>query len=161
MSRAQSPPNPENAISPDTRNQRLEPFVAGLNKVSVGRMMRRVGHLELRRVPGISGRRRIVVPALEGSRDLERETVGQPLGGSLHGRLRGVGWEGVFTLQTELERPAATGPTHHLLRSHCTICSDMTGADAPFAVGENQGLHVSLAPTRRNGEPREDLPPAR
>lgn len=80
-----------------------------------------------------------VAVIVDGPRDLEREAR-EPLGHPLHGRLRGVGWEGVFTLQTELERPAATGPTHHLLRSHCTICPDMTGADALLAVGEDEGL---------------------
>lgn len=113
-----------------------------------GRMVRQIRDGDSRRVSGVLGRRGIVrgvvvggqvVIVDNGSRDLKRETR-ESLGGPLHGRLRGVGWEGVFTLQTKLERPAATGPTHHLLRSHCTICPDVACADALLAVGEDKGL---------------------
>lgn len=114
-----------------------------------GRVVSQVWDRNTRRVPGVLGRRG-VVEVVAGSevvrvvigdrpRDLERKAR-EPLGHALHGRLRGVGWEGVFTLQTELERPTAAGPTHHLLRSHCTICPDMAGADTLLAVGEDEGL---------------------
>lgn len=111
--------------------------------------MSQVWDSHTRRVAGVLGRRGVVevvvgsevvrVRVGDRPRDLERkarETLGHPL----HGRLRGVGWEGVFTLQTELERPTTAGPTHHLLRSHCTICPDMAGTHALLAVGEYEGL---------------------
>lgn len=111
--------------------------------------MSRIWVCDSGRVPGVLGRPGIVeivagseetgVVVVDRPRDLEREAR-EPLGHPLHGWLRGVGWEGVFTLQIEKERPAATGPTHHLLRSHRTICPDMTGADALLAVGEDEGL---------------------
>lgn len=92
--------------------------------------MRWVGHLDLGRVPRVLGRRGIVhVDRVDRRGYLQRETRESP-GGSLHGRLLRVRGEGVFTLQTELERPATTGPTHHLLRSHCTVCPNMARAEA-------------------------------
>lgn len=112
-------------------------------------MVSQVWNGDTRRVPGVFGRRGVVELVVGG--EMGRVIVGErpgdlewkarePLGHSLHGRLWGVGWEGVFTLQTELERPTTAGPTHHLLRSHCTICSNMAGADALLSVGENEGL---------------------
>lgn len=107
----------------------------------IGRVKCRVGHLDLCRVPRVLGRCSVVqIDGVERRRDLEWKPRRKSLGRPLQGRLRGVCWEDVFTLQTELERPAATGPTHHLLRSHCTIGPNMACADARLAVRENERL---------------------
>lgn len=67
------------------------------------RMVRQVWHRDPGRVSRVLGRGGIVgIVMIDGRRDLEREASRQALGRAFHGRC-GVGWERVFTLQTELK----------------------------------------------------------
>lgn len=71
--------------------------------------------------------------------------------------MRGVAWERVlFTLQiqTGLEGAVTAGPTHHLLGGDSPVLSDVPGAEAQGAVGEDEGLWMRISIWCCGGEGR-------
>lgn len=124
----------------------------------IHRMMRGIRDSNARRVTRVPRRRSVIdrrssqagpiVGGVHGIGDFDGEAPRQTLGEAFGGRLRGVAWERVlFTLQiqTGLERAITAGSTHHLLGGYGPVLSDVTGAEAQGAVGEDEGLLMRIS----------------
>lgn len=86
----------------------------------------------------------IILILLHRPGDLDRKAASEPLCCSLQSVLslwlRRICWWVLFALYTQLERSLAACSADHLVFGGGTIDSDLAGADAWFAVAEDEGL---------------------